>query len=227
MVSCGVNAETRALGQVQTCLDKYVYELFPDHALTWERFDGNLDIEDSGESEDERRAAVEKQHKEKRFQAVDAACGGLVFYRFRINVKPTVFLTKLIDHLTHLPKEEQKQAQTSLRHCARWIPLDFICVATTERMSKCFERVVKAHFADGLDPNTSVAIVTEIRNNISLKKEDVIQLIAPMLPPQLKIDLKNPTLVVFVTVFKSVCGMSVLENYYQKKKFNLVTLLDQ
>lgn len=127
MVSCSVNAETRALGQVSTCLEHYINVLFPDHESTWTRFEGKLDddevdIEDQDDienkelvKEEENEPVEEKEvvpvegeqvkeekkddaleRKEKKFQAIDAACGGLVFYRFRINVKPTEFVMKLM-----------------------------------------------------------------------------------------------------------------------------------
>ncbi|KAG0168595.1 THUMP domain-containing protein 1 [Apophysomyces sp. BC1034] len=221
MVSCGVKSETRALGQVQQGLERYVLQLFPQCELTWERFEGDLDVEETEEAP--QREVSDR--KEKRFQAVDVACGGLVFYRFKINVKPTEFVTKLIDYFANLSKEERANELSKLSHCARWIPLDFICPATTERMAKCFERLKDIHLTDKT-ANTSVAIVTEIRNNISIKKEDIIQLIAPLIPSNFKVDLKNPTLVIFVTVFKSACGMSALENYYGRKKYNLAALLE-
>lgn len=100
LVSCNVNAETRALGQLSTCLEHYIVKLFPDHQSTWVRFEGTLDIdeldiEEEKESGDNKQT-VETDRKEKKFQAIDAACGGLVFYRFRINVKPTDFVIKLM-----------------------------------------------------------------------------------------------------------------------------------
>jgi HD superfamily phosphohydrolase len=106
LVSCNVNAETRALGQLSTCLEHYIVKLFPEHQSTWVRFEGTLDIdeldieqeekEDDNETKEEETKLVETDRKEKKFQAIDAACGGLVFYRFRINVKPTDFTIKLM-----------------------------------------------------------------------------------------------------------------------------------
>lgn len=108
MVSCNVNAETRALGQVSTCLEHYINILFPDHESTWTRFEGKLDIDqidieeeeeekkDEDEAKENGKKAEEAERKEKKFQAIDAACGGLVFYRFRINVEPTDFIIKLM-----------------------------------------------------------------------------------------------------------------------------------
>ncbi|KAI8977272.1 hypothetical protein BDF20DRAFT_913619 [Mycotypha africana] len=251
LVSCNVNAETRALGQVSTCLEQYIVKLFPEHETTWVRFEGKLDIDEidfenddddeklasnnnddkdgdeekmkKKENEEKQKKLIIESRKEKKFQAVDAACGGLVFYRFRINVKPTDFVLKLMDYLKQLPDEERKAELAKLRHCARWIPLDYICPATTERIISCFERVKKDYFQNNeIDTTETVAIITEIRNNILITKEEIINAIAPMIPPQYKVDLKKPTYVILVTVFKSACGITVLKDYYERKKYNLL-----
>ncbi|KAI7857201.1 hypothetical protein BDC45DRAFT_544348 [Circinella umbellata] len=228
MVSCNVGSETRALGQVKQLLDSTVHDLFPDHELTWERFEGDLDVpnleenkEEDKEEEEIKRLEREREHqkKDKRFQAVDSACSGLIFFRFRINTKPTDFVTKLID-------QKDKIDQTKLKYCSRFTPIDYICPATTDRMTKCFERL-KEQELDPIKTDTKIAIVTEIRNNISLKKPDIIQLIAPMIPKDhFKVDLTKPDLVILVTIFKSVCGMSVLRDYYPRKKYNLMALIE-
>ncbi|KAI8149171.1 hypothetical protein BJV82DRAFT_590923 [Fennellomyces sp. T-0311] len=221
MVSCPVNgAETRALGQVKAMLDSTVHTLFPDHQVTWERFEGDLDVADLEKDEEQQKEDDPKDKKDKRFQAVDAACAGLLFFRFRINVKPSEYVTKLIENKDQLDANK-------LRHCSRFVPLDYICPATTDRIPKCFERLREQEL-DPIKTKTTIAIVTEIRNNISLKKPDVIQMIAPMIPEEhFKVDLKNPDLVIFVSVFKSVCGMSVLPNYYSRKKYNLLALMEK
>lgn len=41
-----------------------------------------------------------------------------------------------------------------------------------------------------------------------------------------RVDLKNPDLVIFVTVFKSVCGMSILHDYYARKKYNILSYVE-
>jgi 6-phosphogluconate dehydrogenase (decarboxylating) len=77
--------------------------LFPNHTSTWDRFEGEKDVDESiidgGNVEanalkDEETNVEEK--KDKVLEAVDCGCSGLVFLRFRINVKPTDFVQKLI-----------------------------------------------------------------------------------------------------------------------------------
>ncbi|CEJ02060.1 hypothetical protein RMCBS344292_16077 [Rhizopus microsporus] len=227
LISCNVNAETRALGQVTNCLETYITKLFPDHQSTWIRFEGPYDIDEVDQEECEEEGEKEKkedkaERKERKFQAVDAACGGLVFFRFRVNVKPTEFVLKFMDYIKQLPEEEKKQELEKIRYTTRWIPFDYICPAITERIEKCFERVKQDHFnSDSKD--ATVAIVTEIRNNILISKNDIIQTIAPLIPSNYKVNLKTPTFVIFVSVFKSACGITVLKDYYQRKKYNVMS----
>ncbi|KAJ8663465.1 hypothetical protein O0I10_000705 [Lichtheimia ornata] len=232
MVSCNIHAETRALGQIQNMLEGTITPLFPGHEITWERFEGDFEVEENSnnnnneESSSPPSKAVEGR-KDKRFQAVDAACGGLIFYRFRINVKPTDYVTRLMDHLRALPEEEQKQELHKIRHCSRWLPLDYLCPATDDRMTRCFQDRVFMERLEGLEKGTSIAIVTEIRNNQTFKKDTIIKILDPLIPKdKFKVDLKNPDLVIFVTVFKSVCGMSILHDYYARKKYNILSYVE-
>ncbi|KAG1441643.1 hypothetical protein G6F56_011387 [Rhizopus delemar] len=104
MFSCNVNAETRALGQISNCLEAYTTKLFPNSQSTWTRFEGQLDIDqiDLEEEESEKKLSLENsiERKERKFQTVDSACGGLVFFRFRIDVKPTEFVMKFMGNNT-------------------------------------------------------------------------------------------------------------------------------
>ncbi|CAO3664751.1 unnamed protein product [Rhizopus stolonifer] len=129
---------------------------------------------------------------------------------------------KFMDHIKQLPEEERKKELAKVNHTSKWIPFDHICPATTERIQKCFERVKEENFCDEKSDAT-MAIVTEIRNNISITKNDIIQTIAPLIPPNYKVNLKKPTLVVFVSVFKSACGITVLKEYYERKKYNVLS----
>lgn len=106
--------------------------MFPDHKLTWERFEGELDVpdlptsqkeeseqkqDDTAQQEDEEEEKNESR-KDKRIQPVDAACGGLIFYRFKVDVKPTDFVAKLFQHMLQLDSDERKQQANKIRHCA-------------------------------------------------------------------------------------------------------------
>ena len=92
-------------------LDSTVHTLFPDHKVTWERFEGDLDVADLEKGEAQKEDENQKDKKDKRFQGVDTACAGLLFFRFHIDVKPTDYVSKLIDNRSQLDSNK-------LRHCS-------------------------------------------------------------------------------------------------------------
>ncbi|KAH8555575.1 hypothetical protein BGW37DRAFT_516499 [Umbelopsis sp. PMI_123] len=232
LISCVVGCETRALGQAQQFLLEYIPKLFPNCQSTWDRVEGDLDVDESfisGNNDGNEEAKKEKdgdeeERKEKVLEAVDCGCSGLLFLRFRVDVTPTHFIQKLIEHLLSLSPEERGKVVSKTSHCSRWIPVDYICNSFEEDISKTFENIKADYFTDGNDLHSKVAIVTEIRNNERLKKQDIIKSIAPSLPPTLTVNLKSPDIVIFVSIFKSVCGMSILPKYYELKKYNIPSI---
>ncbi|KAF8119691.1 hypothetical protein EV363DRAFT_1495069 [Boletus edulis] len=51
--------------------------------------------------------------------------------------------------------------------------------------------------------------------------------IATCMPQNYVVDLNNPDVFVLVEVFKSVCGMSILRDYYKLHKFNVMMLANE
>jgi len=61
-----------------------------------------------------------------------------------------------------------------------------------------------------------------MRNHNTVTRDDVIKSIAKCVPDGHKVDLTDPQLFILVEIFKSVCGMSVVRDYYRLKKFNVL-----
>ncbi|CAO3633861.1 unnamed protein product [Cunninghamella echinulata] len=270
MITCGIQAETRALGCCSHLLDLVTPILFPQvktippiplATLLMDMNDHEEEEEEEKEEEEKGDKEINKEEKEeandekenkkkeknnqektttkvKQFEAIDTGCSGMLFYQFNINIDPTLFLHTLLNHIVSLDQQEQEKYKHLLRYTSRWIPLNFICHVTTERIMDCFQHRVLPYLCQLIEQQqqqegemekkekSSVAIVTEIKNNIHFSKQDLIQCIAPQLPNNLfTIDLKQPDYVIFVTIFKSVCGMGILKNYYSLKKYNLLHYL--
>ena len=65
------------------------------------------------------------------------------------------------------------------------------------------------------------------RLNANFDREDAIRVIGEIvreLNPQAKVEYKTPKLTIIVEVMKSYCCLSVLENYFEWKKFNLIEI---
>ncbi|KAI8059572.1 hypothetical protein BC940DRAFT_313433 [Gongronella butleri] len=220
MVTCPNRTETRAMGQIQQFLTKFLDEAFSTATSTWTRPDCAFEIES-----DEESVPINENRPDRKIEAVDTACGGLVFYRLRVDVTPSTFVDRMFAHFAQIKnaKEREKQAEL-LRFTARWLPIDYVCPATTDRITLCFEKRVIPDRIAKFQPKTSIAIIAEVRNS-PLSKKEVIDLVANLLPSTLTVDLSRPQYVIFVTVFKSVCGIGILHKYYERKKFNLLQQL--
>ncbi|KAI8927892.1 hypothetical protein BC831DRAFT_450900 [Entophlyctis helioformis] len=110
------------------------------------------------------------------------------------------------------------------RYTSRVIPLTDTCFANPTDMIALAKRIVAPTF-ESATPFT-YAIVSKARNNDRLKTADIIQIIGEALPPAHPhtVDLVNPDIVIIVEVLRSICGMSVVRDYYRLRKFNLENL---
>ncbi|KAJ3299455.1 THUMP domain-containing protein 1 [Borealophlyctis nickersoniae] len=198
-----------------------------------------VDSQTSTEADGESKApngSNDAARPDRRFQAVDAACSGLLFLRFRVDVSPLDFVLKLFDHAQSLAQADRSKLNTSIQHCYRWLPITHICPATLDDIKQSLPSLITSRLAlpesSSSDTSesetrvTTVAIVPEIRNNPNLKRDAVIKTVAAMIPEKgCKVDLKNPDLVLFINVFKSVCGFAILPRYHALKKYNLQAIL--
>lgn len=65
------------------------------------------------------------------------------------------------------------------------------------------------------------------RNNDSLKRDVLIEKVAEIVNKKNeknKTDLKNPQLAILIEVIRSICCISVVPDFYELKKYNLMEL---
>ncbi|KAI9104563.1 hypothetical protein DFS34DRAFT_200566 [Phlyctochytrium arcticum] len=251
LVTCVVGDETRALGQIRGFLDTHLPILFPGHTTIWTTRPKELDIdlkivgEGNGKEDEEEVEEVEEKvpTTERRFQAVDAACGGLLFLRFRVDTDPVAFVVKLFEHIMSLPPAKQAGIKASLSRVSRILPVTHTMPSSTvdiishlqPTLPQLLQDSVKEYIVTSSDtsppPLPSLACITEIRNREQLKREGLREAVLSCVPgfskttteddKKYRIDLKSPDLVLFSSVFKSICGFAVLPHYYRFRKYNV------
>jgi len=110
--------------------------------------------------------------------------------------------------------------------------MDIICEAKQEAIVSAVKPLIMKHFPDPPHPLPSefkpnqYAILFEKRNN-SLDKEAVIKEVASIVPPFHCVNLTNPELCIIIQIIKSACGISVVNNYQDYRKFNIQILAIQ
>lgn len=241
LVTCGVGMETRALGQAQQFLMKYLNLIYGEVKAVWrERIrveDLDVDVRFCSDGEDEKdekdgdkvneeeKMNINEKDNTKRkdriIQAVDSGCSGLLYFRFRNDVDPVDFMRKLLTHLheNEITTEESRSTFLKTIHfCHRFIPIQRVCPCALDEVVKSLEIVLQTNLPS-YDTLKTIALSPSVTNcRLVYHKTDIIAKCAPLLPlkdsERWKVDLATPDVTVIIAVFKSVAAIAVYETMF-------------
>ncbi|XP_006637038.1 THUMP domain-containing protein 1 [Lepisosteus oculatus] len=220
LITCNMN-ERKCTAEAYSLLNEYADELYGPEKFTEEE-EGDSDGEDWGD-EDDAEAAVKKeakqitmatQKRERRFQALASGANNVVFIRTQ-NIDPA----KLVYHiLQDLHTTKKKKSRVILR----MLPVSGTCKAFIEDMEKYLTTFLEPWFKS--PSQGTFQIVFKARNSSHAKREEVIKVLGGLvgkLNPKNKVDLTNPEYTIIIEIIKTVCCVSVVQNYVLFRKFNV------
>ncbi|KAI8800075.1 hypothetical protein BJ742DRAFT_881581 [Cladochytrium replicatum] len=226
--------ETRAFAQCLAFVNAYLPILYPASKLPEPNTEDDID-EDGDDDEKNEMDGKEGKKSGRGFQFVDAGCLGVFFMRIVNGINPVEFLMKFYDHVDAItdPREKLKVA-SNLSYTSRFIPIETCCVPNMIDLRQHAESFLSGKWEKfGLDKGGSektLAVVCEARNNEELKRDEIIKMVAGLIPSHLKVKLTDPDFVIMVQVFKSVVGLSFVprQGYHSKlKRFNLAAYMNK
>ncbi|XP_024082555.1 THUMP domain-containing protein 1 homolog isoform X2 [Cimex lectularius] len=106
----------------------------------------------------------------------------------------------------------------------RLIPINTTCKAYMDDITKMADKMFDEYFKG--DPTTFSIFYTK-RNNNTLLRDEVISMLVQLVRdrnPGHKVDLKNSKKTIVIEVLKAVCGISVVSNFHQYRRYNLLEL---
>ncbi|CAG9784999.1 unnamed protein product [Diatraea saccharalis] len=221
--------EKECVKEVYNLLNEYAGKLYPDLGAD-QIPDGSApatpDARSDSESEDEpdigdllkkevdsMKKNSQKSLKHKRFQVVETGASNCIFIKTNLP-SPEEVATAIIKDL--FTTRVQKT-----RHVLRLLPVMATCKANLPDIMECAGRLFDKFF---LKESASFAVIFNKRLNSSVSRDLVIKELAEMAVMKNadnKADLKNPTLCIVVEIIKGICLLSIVENYYKYKKYNV------
>ncbi|KAJ7765767.1 hypothetical protein B0H16DRAFT_402001 [Mycena metata] len=138
-----------------------------------------------------------------------------------ISCKPPVDPVKLVMNYLY---NVEKTGLTQTRYSLRFTPVSAACVTNLQEIQILCRTVLEPFFGEGVEGVIKYKIELKIRNHTTLARMTLIEAIAACVPERHKVDLDDPELVIIVEVFKSICGVSVVRDYYKLQKFNAVEI---
>ncbi|TFY69964.1 hypothetical protein EVG20_g2919 [Dentipellis fragilis] len=221
-VSCVKGKEKQTVGELYDLFEHLASEMWPEGAVA----DSKEDEEDAEEEEEdlEKQIAkeletIKKPRREQRFANCHTNTACVVF----ISCKPPVDPIKLVNR--HIADVEETGV-TRTRYTQRLTPVTGSCVANAPEIKSLFERALKRFIAEDEEPEKAYRYKIELRsrNHNSLTRQQIIDTIAQCTPSTFTVDLEDPELFVLVEVFKSVCGIGIVKDYYAHQKFNVMEI---
>lgn len=185
----------------------------PDERSDSESDDGT-DIGDELKQELEvMKRCTRNSLRHKRFQVVETGASNCIFIKTNLP-SPEELTNAIIKDLSATKVQKT-------RHVLRLLPIMATCKANLPDIMECAGKLFDKYFLK--EPST-FAVIFNKRFNSSASRELIIKELADMIVLKNrgnKADLKNPGLCIIVEIIKGICLLSVVDNYYSFKKYNL------
>jgi len=121
-------------------------------------------------------------------------------------------------------KTVQTTGVTRTRYTHRLVPVSGTCVANLPEIQALCRHTFKDYFDHHGDSKFKYKIELRVRNHTTIPRQTLIQHVAQCVPEGHTVDLDNPQTFILVEVFKSICGISIVEDYYRLQKFNVMEI---
>ncbi|KAF6758298.1 hypothetical protein DFP72DRAFT_191565 [Ephemerocybe angulata] len=219
-VSCVKGKEKQTVGEMYDLFESVASDIWP--------VGGAEEKEKTGDSDDEEELSIEDQIKkemsemkrpraEQRFANCQTDTPCVVFISCKPPVDPVELVVKYIESVA-------KTGATRSRYTHRLVPVSGTCSANLNEMKSLCEKVFGAFFEKEKGKTFKYKVELRIRNHTVLARPAIIQHIASWVPEGHTVSLDNPDIFILVEVFKSVCGVSIVHDYYKYAKFNVLEL---
>ncbi|XP_068630583.1 THUMP domain-containing protein 1 homolog [Battus philenor] len=218
--------EKDCVKEMYNLLNEYAGKLYPE--LEGDQLPPSAANEDNSLSESEEETDIgdllrrevetmkkssQKSLKHKRFQVVETGTSNCIFIKTNLP-SPEELTTAIIQDLT-------KTKIQKTRHVLRLLPIMATCKANLPDIMECAGKLFDKYF---LKEASTFAVIFNKRFNSSVSRDLIIKELADLIVLKNgnnKADLKNPSLCIIVEIIKGICLLSVVDNYFLYKKYNL------
>ncbi|KAI4220426.1 MAG: hypothetical protein L6R36_007631 [Xanthoria steineri] len=222
--TCDMHREGQCTAELKDLFNDYASLIYGNTAASSAAVldDAQLGSDDIEAAINQEMQSLQNFKQEALFVPVKIDRNALVlFFKTREPVEPVSFVHRVCSDAMN------KVTSQTTRHVKRLTPMTQMGKAT----GKSLEEVAKAVLApvfhqDGVSAQ-KYAIRTTIRNNDTMKRDEVIKRVADLVGEPHTVDLKNYDRLILVDVYRMILGMSVVGGDYEKlKRFNMAEIYE-
>ncbi|KAL8858383.1 MAG: hypothetical protein Q9178_005064 [Gyalolechia marmorata] len=126
-----------------------------------------------------------------------------------------------------VPVKIDVQCVKKTRHVKRLTPMARMGKATEKSLEEVAKAVLAPVFHQDGVPAQKFAIRTTIRNNHTMKRDDIIKRVADLVGQPHMVDLKGYDRMILVDVYRNILGMSIVGSDFEGlKRFNIAEIYE-
>jgi len=221
--TCNKGREGKCVAELRDLFTEYAEDMYGT-AVAGGTPDDQDDADEPADIESEIQAEVAGIRKPTTVQLftpvrVDVQC--VVFFRTVAPVEPVSFVQRICEDAVN------KKLRRRTKTVKRLSPMSLMGRASAEGLESVAKQVLAPHFHKQPFESRKFAIRPTLRNHSILSRDSIIKQVASMVGPGHVVDLKNYDLLIVVEVYQNICGVSVVNNDFEKlKRFNIAEIVD-
>ncbi|RMX78562.1 hypothetical protein D0869_08993, partial [Hortaea werneckii] len=220
--TCNKGREGKCVAELRDLFTEYAEEMYG--TVVAGTPDDHDDADEPADIESEIQAEVAGIRKPTTAQLftpvrVDVQC--VVFFRTVAPVEPVSFVQRICQDAV------DKKLRRRTKTVKRLSPMSLMGRASAEGLESVAKQVLAPHFHKQPFESRKFAIRPTLRNHSILSRDSIIKQVASIVGPGHVVDLKNYDLLIVVEVYQNICGVSVVNNDFEKlKRFNIAEIVD-
>lgn len=221
-VSCVKGKERQTVAECYDLFDSVASGLWPSDEQRTSDADSESDPEEGHDLSIEAQianevSAIKCPKAEPRFTNCQTNTPCVVFISCKPPVDPVKLVMKLVEDV-------EVTGVVRSRCIHRLVPVSGSCGANLPEIQALCRTIIEPFFSQHLNKKFKYKIELRVRNHSVISRPDIIQHIAQCVPEGHTVELTDPEIFILVEVFKSICGISVVEDYYAHQKFNMTEI---
>ncbi|KAI9439795.1 hypothetical protein H4582DRAFT_1548033 [Lactarius indigo] len=226
-VSCVKGKEKQTVGELYDLFESLASELWPETAAVP---DGGASDEDGRDDPDEgamtedlekqiskELASIKRPRKEQIFANCQTNTPCVIFISCKAPVDPVKLVLKYIEDV-------ETTGVTRTRYTHRLTPVTNTCVANVPEIKSLAQRVLKPFLAQHPGSDFRYKIELKVRNHNSIPRQTIIDTVVSCAPSEWTVNLNDAEVYILVEVFKSICGVGIVKDYYAHQRFNVMEI---
>ncbi|KAH9003187.1 hypothetical protein EDB86DRAFT_2895958 [Lactarius hatsudake] len=218
-VSCVKGKEKQTVGELYDLFESLASELWPGASDE----DGCDDPDEGTVTEDLEKqiskelASIKRPRKEQIFANCQTNTPCVIFISCKAPVDPVKLVLKYIEDV-------ETSGVTRTRYTHRLTPVTNTCVANVPEIKSLAQRVLKPFLDQHPGSDFRYKIELKVRNHNSIPRQTIIDTVVSCVPSGWTVNLNDAEVFILVEVFKSICGVGVVKDYYLHQKFNVMEI---